>query len=44
MWTLEKMVKMVLFVKQKQTHRGREQTYGHQGRKEVVGGELGDWD
>ena len=37
------MVHMNLFAKQKQRHRRREQTYGHQGGK---GGwaELGEWD
>ena len=33
-----KMVKMIIFAKQKQRHRCREQMYGNQGDK------LGDWD
>ena len=38
MWNLEKVVQMILFAKQKQRHRCREQTYGYQG------GQLGGWD
>ena len=34
---------MNLFAKQKQRHRCREQTYGHQGGEEGAGNELGDW-
>ena len=30
MWTLEKMVQVILSANQKQRHRRREQTYGHQ--------------
>ena len=41
--SLEKLVQMILYKKQKQRHRYRKQTYRHQG-----GGsgqdELGDWD
>ena len=32
------MAQIILFAKQKQRHRGREQTYGHQGGKGGVGG------
>ena len=36
---------MILFAKQKQKHRCREQMYGHQGGKGGGGeDELGDWD
>ena len=35
-----KMIQMNLFAKQKQRHRRREQTYGHQGGKE----EWDDWE
>ena len=43
------MVQMNRFAGQKLRHRSREQTYGHQRGKMVVGGgggvnELGDWD
>ena len=44
-----KMVQMSQFAGQKLRHRCREQNYGHQGGKTVVGwgwwcAELGDWD
>ena len=41
-----KMVQMNWFATQKQTHRYREQIYGHQGGKAGGGGwnALGDWD
>ena len=32
-----KMVQMILFAKEKQRHRRREQPYGHQSRKNGVG-------
>ena len=35
---------MILFAKQKQRHRRREQTYGHQGGKGGCWEELRDWD
>ena len=41
------MAQMNQSAKQKQRHRCREQTYGHQGGKADGGGrcdELGDWD
>ena len=38
-----KMVLMILFAKQKQTHRHREQIHGHQGGK-WEWDELRDWD
>ena len=43
MWSLEKMVPMNLFVKQKKTQRCRKQVYGRQGVK-VGWNKLGDWD
>ena len=42
MWNLQKLVQTILFTKQKQRHRRREQTYGYQGGK--GGCKLGDWD
>ena len=33
MWNLKKMVQMILFTKQKKSHRCRKQTYGYQGGK-----------
>ena len=36
-----KMVQMNLSAKQKQSHRCREQTYGHQGGKALGGGDGG---
>ena len=44
---LRKMVQINRFAGQKLRHRCREQTYGHQGGKAVVGwgcAELGNWD
>ena len=39
------MVEMNLFAKEKQRHRGREQTNGYQqGREKKEWDELGDWD
>ena len=37
MWNLEKMVQMILFAKQKQSHKCREQTHGYPGLKTVGG-------
>ena len=41
-----KLVQMNWFARQKERHRSREQTYGHQGGKAGGGGgdELGEWD
>ena len=36
-----KMVQINLFVKQKQSHRRREQTYGYQGRASGMNPEIG---
>ena len=33
MWNLKNMIQMNLFIKQKQTHRLREQAYGYQGER-----------
>ena len=35
---------MILFAKQKQRHRHREQVYGHQGKWGGAWDKLGDWD
>ena len=37
MWNLKKMIQMNLFIKQKQTHRHRKQTYGYQRGKQEEG-------
>ena len=34
---------MNLFIKQKQTHRPRKQTYGYQGERGGKGDNLGGW-
>ena len=36
-WNLKKLIQMNLFIKQKQTHRHRKQSYGYQR------GEVGGW-
>ena len=39
-----KMAQTILFAKQKQRQKRREQTYGYQGAKGGGWEELGDWD